>query len=67
MDVHRHGMVGSIEDGRDDFVKLVCINSFDVCTIGCAQDGVEDGAAYDGLDCFGDTLICANDGLVDRV
>ena len=60
-------MVGSIKDGRGDFVELVFADSFDVYTISCAQDGVKDSAANDGLDCFDDTLLCANDGLVDHV
>ena len=50
MDVHCCGAVGSIKDGRDDFVELVFADSFDFCAIGCAQDNVEDGNDNNGLD-----------------
>ena len=70
MDVQCRGMVGPIKDGCDDFLEFVFVNSFDFCTIGCAQDDVEDGTAddgVDGVDGFGYALLHANDGLVDRI
>ena len=50
LDVHCCGTGKSIKDGCDDFVELVCINTFDFCTIDYNQDRVEDDAAYYGLD-----------------
>ena len=67
MDVLQRWAIGSIEDGRDDFVQFVVIDTFDVSSASCSEDGIQNVAAHDGHNTFSGAFLCTNDGLADRI